>query len=160
MKSEIIGKRIEILMPEIFKAGHAGMLSEKMKHMDFKNKSDRNSYIEQEKKNYFISPINKMGYLIPINVKLAFFEDTDFSNSFIIKANMEPKDTKSVYAYYILTKSDFSICNISSSAINLGLTNEILNKYIIDIDFLIRDKNLENIDFIEDIKEYEEELKK
>ena len=159
MKSEIIGKRIEILMPEIFKAGHAGMLSEKMKHMDFKNKSDRNSYIEQEKKNYFISPINKIGYLIPINVKMAFFEDTDFSNSFIIKANIEPKDTKSVYAYYILTKSDFSICNISSSAINLGLTNEILNKYIIDIDFLIRDKNLENIDFIEDIKEYEEELK-
>ena len=29
MKNEIIGKRIEILMPEIFKAEHSNMLSEK-----------------------------------------------------------------------------------------------------------------------------------
>ena len=158
MKSEIIGKRIEILMPEIFKAGHADILSKKMKQMDFRNKSNINSYREQDKKNYFLVPNNKMGYLIPINAKFTFYENTDFSSSFIIKANIEPKDAKSVYAYYILTKSDLSICNISSSAINLGLTNEILNKYIIDIDFLIRDKKLENIDFFGKIKEYEEEL--
>ena len=36
---------------------------------------------------------------------------------------------------------------------------DILNKYIINIDFLIRNKNLEGIDFTEKIKEYEEEMK-
>ena len=158
MKSEVIGKRIEVLMPEIFKAGHADMLSKKVKKLE-KNKSDRDLYFQKEKKNYFIIPNNKMGYLIPLNVNLSLNEDTDFSNNFIIKAKIEPKDAKSVYAYYILTKSDFSICGISSSSINLGLTNDIINKYIININYLLRNNNLESIDFLGKIKEYEEELK-
>ena len=159
MKSEIIGKKIEVLMPEIFRAGHANMLSSKIKDMNMINKSDRNSYRENDKKNIFLLAKSKMGYLTPLSAKTTLTEDTDFSNSFIIKMNLEPKDTKSVYAYYILTKNDFSICGISSSAINLGLTMDILNKYIINVEFLIRDKNLEEIDFIEKIKEYEEEMK-
>ena len=159
MKSEIIGKKIEILMPEIFRAGHANMLSEKIKQMHTRHKSDRNSYRENDKKDIFILAKSKMGYLTPLTAKTTLNEDADFSNSFIIKMNMEPKDTKSVYAYYILTKDDFSVCGISSSAINLGLTMDILNKYVINIEFLIRDKNLGHIDFMEKIKEYEEELK-
>ena len=159
MKSEIIGKKIEILMPEIFKGGHANMLSDKIKQIHLKHKSDRNSYRENDKKNTFIIGKSKMGYLIPLNAKIYLSEDTDFSNSFIIKSYMELRDTKSVYAYYILTKNDFSVCGISSSAINLGLTMDIVNKYIIDIGILIRDKNLENIDFIGKMNEYEEELK-
>ena len=135
------------------------MLSSKIKDMNMINKSDRNSYRENDKKNIFLLAKSKMGYLTPLSAKTTLTEDTDFSNSFIIKMNLEPKDTKSVYAYYILTKNDFSICGISSSAINLGLTMDILNKYIINVEFLIRDKNLEEIDFIEKIKEYEEEMK-
>ena len=100
-----------------------------------------------------------MGYLIPLNAKHSLSEDTDFSNSFIIKTHLEAKDSKTVYAYYILTKSDFTICNISSSAINLGLSMDILNKYNINIELLLRNKNLEEIDFINKINEYEEELK-
>ena len=159
MKSEIIGKKIEILMPEIFRIGHSKMLAEKVKKLHLNHKSDRGSYREKENKISFLIMKSKMGYLIPLNAKLTINEDSDFTNSFIIKANMEQKDKKSVYAYYILTKNDFSICGMSSSAINLGLSNDILNKYIINIDLLIRDTNLENIDFIEKIKEYEEELK-
>ena len=52
MKSEVIGKRIEVLMPEIFKAGHSDMLSKKVKKME-KNKSDRNLYFQKEKKKLF-----------------------------------------------------------------------------------------------------------
>ena len=159
MKSEIIGKKIEILMPELFKAGHAIMLSEKIKQINLRHKSDRNSYRENDKKNIFIIAKSKMGYLIPLNAKMTLNEDTDFSNSYIIKAQMEAKDTKSIYAYYILTKSDFIVCGISSSAINLGMTMDILNKYAINIKFLIRDLNLRNIDFIGKKSEYEEELK-
>ena len=159
MKSEIIGKKIEILMPEMFKFGHSNMLSNKIKQINQRHKSDRNSYRENDKNNIFILPKSKMGYLIPLNAKNSINEDADFSNSFIIKSYMEAKDTKSVYAYYILTKNDFTICNISSSSIHLGITMDILNKYVIDIGLLIRDKNLENIDFIEKMNEYEEELK-
>ena len=159
LKSEIVGKKIEILMPEIFKIGHANMLAEQIKQMHQRHKSDRNSYRENDKKNIFIVAKSKMGYLVPLNSKFSINEDTDFSNSFIIKSHMEAKDTKSVYAYYILTKSDFSVSAISSSAINLGITMDILNKYVIHMEFLVRNKNYEMIDFVEKIKDYEEELR-
>ena len=160
MKSEIIGKKIEILMPEIFKVGHANMLAEQIKQMHQRHKSERNSYRENDKKTIFIVAKSKMGYLVPLTAKNSIYEDTDFSNSFIIKSQMEAKDTKSVYAYYILTKSDFSVSAISSSVINLGITMDILNKYVIHMEFLVRNKkNYEMIDFIENIHEYEEELK-
>ena len=159
MKSDVIGKKIEVLMPEMFRAGHALMLSEKIKQLHTMNKSERNSYCENDKKNTFVLAKSKMGYLTPLSAKTNITEDTDFSDSFIIKANLEPNDSKSVYGYYILTKNDLSICGISSSAIHLGLTMDILNKYIINIEFLIRDKNLESIDFIGNIHDYEEELR-
>ena len=159
MKSEIVGKRIEIIMPEIFKAGHANMLTEKIKQIHLRHKSDRNSYRETDKNHTFIVAKSKMGYLIPLNAKISLNEDTDFSNSFIIKSHMEAKDTKSVYAYYILTKNDFSICGISSSATHLGITMDILNKYVINMEFLIRDKNMSAIDFMGKIHEFEDELK-
>ena len=159
MKSEIIGKKIEVLMPEMLREGHANMLSEKINQMKMKYKSDRNSYRKNDKKDTLILAKNKMGYLVPLKANFSLTEDTDFSNSFIIKTKMESNDNKSLYAYYILTKNDFSICGISSSAINLGLTMDILNKYIINVELLIRDKNLEPIDFIGKMNEYEVELK-
>ena len=159
MKSEIIGKKIEILMPEIFKVGHSNMLAYQIKQMQQRLKSDRNSYRENDKRNIFIVAKSKMGYLVPLNSKFSIHEDTDFSNSFIIKSQMEAKDTKSVYAYYILTKSDFSVSAISSSAINLGITMDILNKYMIHMEYLVRSKNYGMINFLEKIKEYEEELR-
>ena len=100
-----------------------------------------------------------MGYLVPLNAKHSIYKDTDFTNSFIIKSQMEAKDSKSVYAYYILTKKDFSVSRISSSAIYLGITMDIINKYPIHMEFLVRDKNYEMIDFIGNLKDYEEELR-
>ena len=159
MKIDVIGKKIEVLMPEIFKSGHSIMLTEKIRQIHLKRKSDRNSYRENEKKKNFVVAKSKMGYLIPLVTQITINEDSDFSNSFIIKAYLEAKDTKSVYAYYILTKPDLTICSISSSSINLGLTMDILNKYAVNIEYLIREKNYESIDFIRKINEYEEELK-
>ena len=159
LKSEIVGKRIEVIMPEIFKVGHNNMLADKIKQLHQRHKSERNSYRDNEKKNIFIVAKSKMGYLVPLSARHSIYEDTDFSNSFIIKSNMEAKDTKSVYAYYILTKSDFSINAISSSAINLGITMDILNKYVIHMEFLVRNKNNGIIDFSNKFNEYEEELK-
>ena len=159
MKSEIIGKKIEVLMPKIFIDGHAMMLSDTIKKMHLKHHSNRNSYRDNDKKKVFLVCKTKMGYLIPLSSKFTIYEDTDFSNSFIIKSQMEAKDTKSVYAYYILTKNDFSVDSISSSAINLGITMDLLNKYVIQLNLLVRNLNLEKINFMEKISEYEEEPK-
>ena len=159
MKSEIIGKKIEVLMPKIFIDGHEKMLSETIKKMHLKQNSNRNSYRENDKKNVFLVAKTKMGYLMPLMSKFTINEDNDFSNSFIIKSQMESKDTKSVYAYYILTKDDFSIDSISSSAINLGISMDLLNKYVIQLNILVRNSNLEKINFLEKISEFEEEPK-
>ena len=159
MKSEIVGKKIEVLMPKIFAEGHARMLSETIKKIHLKHNSQRNSYRDNDKKNIFIVTKSKMGYLIPLTSKFNICEDTDFSNSFIIKSHMEAKDTKSVYAYYILTKNDFTVDSISSSAINLGISMDLLNKYVIQINLLVRNTNMEKINFLEKISEFEEEPK-
>lgn len=159
LKSEIIGKKIEILMPKIFIEGHNKMLAETIKKLHLKENSDRNSYRENDKKNILIICKSKMGYLIPLTAKFNIYEDADFSNSFIIKSQMEAKDTKSIYAYYILTKSDFSVDSISSSAINLGISIDLLNKYVIQLSILVRDANFEKINLLEKISEYEEEPK-
>ena len=159
MKSEIIGKKIEVLMPKIFIDGHARMLSETIKKMHLKQHSQRNSYRDNDKKNIFLVCKTKMGYLIPLTSKFTIYEDTDFSNSFIIKSQLEAKDTKSVYAYYILTKDDFSVDSITSSTIDLGITMDLLNKYVIQLNILVRNSNYDKINFIEKISEYEEEPK-
>ena len=159
MKSEIIGKKIEVLMPKIFADGHERMLSDTIKKMHIRQHSQRNSFRENDKKNVFLVCKTKMGYLIPLNSKFTVYEDNDFSNSFIIKSQMESKDTKSVYAYYILTKNDFSIDSISSSAINLGITMDLLNKYVIQLSNLVRTNNFEKMNFLEKISEFEEEPK-
>lgn len=146
-------------MPKIFIEGHNKMLAETIKKLHLKENSDRNSYRENDKKNILIICKSKMGYLIPLTAKFNIYEDADFSNSFIIKSQMEAKDTKSIYAYYILTKSDFSVDSISSSAINLGISIDLLNKYVIQLSILVRDANFEKINLLEKISEYEEEPK-
>jgi len=71
-----------------------------------------------------------MGYLILFNSEYSIYDDNDFSNSYFIRLKLEVIDSKSTYAYYILTNSDFSIEGISSSSIHLGLTIDLLKKYI------------------------------
>jgi hypothetical protein len=71
---------------------------------------------------------------------------------------MEAKDTKSVYAYYVLAKNDFSIDSISSSALNLGLSMDLLKKYVVKMSVLVREENKE-INLQEQYKEYENEPK-
>ena len=73
---------------------------------------------------------------------------------------MEIKESKSEYAYYILANADFAIENISSSAINLGLTLDLLKKYVIKIDILIRTKKDKVFNIYDNYRDFEEEPKK
>ena len=158
-KKEIIRRPIEILMPSIFIEGHKKMLEEKIKKMISSQSSLMDSSNNSNQKQNFILLRNKIGYLLPMNTSFKIYDDSDYSNTYIIKGKMEPKDSKSVYAFYILTKPDFTIDSISSSALNLGLTMDLLKKYLVKMNLLIRTKDDEPINLFERYQEFEDEPK-
>ena len=103
---------------------------------------------------------SRMGYIFPLYTTFIFLDDNDYLDSYLVKLKMEVKELKSEYAYYVLTNADFSIDNISSRAINLGLTLDLLKKYVAKIDILIRSENDKVFNILENYKNYEEEPKK
>ena len=119
-------------MPSIFVEGHKKMLADRIKKMISSQSSLLDSSRNVNKKQTFILLRNKIGYLFPMNSSFTIYDDSDYSNIYIIKAKMEPKDSKSMYAYYILTKSDFTIDSISSSSLNI---DDIEMKYTYSINF-------------------------
>ena len=156
-KQEIIGKKIEMLMPMLVQMEHAKMLGGRLKAMRIMMNSNKENLKLREKKQIFLLMKNKVGYLTAVNARFGIYNDDDFSNTFIIKTKLELKDPKVVYAYYIFTKSDFTIDSISSSAINLGLTMDLLKKHLINLNNLIRSNDNETINIIEHVQELEEE---
>jgi hypothetical protein len=158
-KKEIIRRPIEILMPSIFIEGHKKMLEGKIKRMISSQSSLMDSSRNTNQKQNFILLRNKIGYLLPMNTTFKIYDDSDYSNTYIIKGKMEPRDSKSVYAYYILTKPDFTIDSISSSALNLGLTMDLLKKYLVKMNLLIRTKEDAAINLFERYQEFEDEPK-
>ena len=156
-KQELIGKRIEMLMPFICQSEHASMLSDRLKKLRQLMLENHNEDLKDRSKTTFILlPKTKAGYLYPINCAFDIYNDEDFANTFIIRTNFTIKDAKINYCYYICTRPDFSIDSISSSAINLGFTLEILKKYVINMKELLINTKGETIDFRESLKEYTE----
>jgi hypothetical protein len=144
-KQEIIGKKIESLMPSIYVADHYKNLTTKIKSLRLSYHNHKDIFLNTEKRQIFILPKTKSGYLVPISSRFNIFNDDDFSNTYIIKSRFEIKDTKSVYAFYILTRDDFTIDSISSSCINLGLTMDFLKRYMVSINYLIKSENSEEM---------------
>ena len=103
-RNELINKPLEMLIPSIFIDGQLKKVS------DYIKRKQMNKNIEEEY----------------INAKYSFSNDNDFSNNLIIKALIELRDSKSIYAYYLLTKTDFILESISASTIQLGLTIDLL----------------------------------
>ena len=159
-RQEIINKPLEILMPSMFIEGHSKKVEEFIKTMHFQKSLGKDSFHGVEKKRTFILIKNKMGYLTPFNAKFTIFDDNDFSNSFLIKAQLEFNDIKSLYAYYILANPDFNIESISSSAIHLGLTMDLLKKYVIKLNVLVRTHKDNILNLYEKYKYFKEDQKK
>lgn len=160
-KQELIGKNIETIMPGVFSNDHAKMLAGRIKTIRTTLNSHKDNFRSTDKKQIFILPKTKVGFLIPINARFTVYNDDDFSNTYIVKAKFEAKDTKSIYAFYVLTKDDFTVDSISSSAINLGLSMDLLKKYVINMNVLVRsENNMDALVLAERYTEYEEEPKK
>ena len=159
-KHELINKPMEFLMPSIFIDGFGKNLEEYIKNYNSQKNIDKEFYNGGDKKLNVLLIKSKIGYLIPFNAEYSIYDDNDFSNSYFIKIQLESIDSKSTYAYYILTKSDFSIEGISSSSIHLGLTIDLLKKYIIKINLLIRTSQDNSLNLFQKYKDYIENMKK
>ena len=114
-----------MLIPSIFIDGQLKKVSDYIRRKQM-NKNLDEEYINEDKNKHFILTKNKMGYQVALNAKYSFSNDNDFSNNLIIKALIELRDSKSIYAYYLLTKTDFILESISASTIQLGLTIDLL----------------------------------
>jgi len=162
-KYEIIGKSLDIIFPNILIEDHLKYLEEhnNLFHNRTNNQNDL-SYQENElnKNRKLIMVKSRMGYIIPLYSSFMLLDDNDYSDSYLIKIKMEAKESKSEYAYYVLVNTDYTIENISSSAINLGLTLDLLKKYVVKIDILIRTEKEKFFNIYENYRDYEEEPKK
>ena len=159
-KTELIGKTIETLMPHLFEVDHCNIIASKIKQIRLSMNGPKELYKNIDKKKNFIIVKGKAGFLVPMQGVFTLYNDDDYSNNFIIRGEFEPKDSKSVYAYYIFTNSELTIEYISSSCLSLGLSMEIVKKFGIKIYHLIRSLDMSLIDFHETYSEYEEDIKK
>ena len=160
-KSEIIGKSLEILMPNILIEFHLQTLQEYIANLNISQKPQQDFSRGNDNKQILFLPKNKVGYIMPYTSKFVIYDDNDFSNSYIIKAKLEPKENKSIYTYYILTKNDFTVTNISSSTLYLGLSMDLLKKHMIKMDVLIRtndDRKIKIGEHLGDFEEHEKEI--
>ena len=156
-KIDVIGKNIEFLMPNLYTEnnGHMKMLAERIKQAKTSLILHKNSF-ERRQCNQSTLKL-KNGFILPVVIRFTYYSENDFGNSFFIKAKFELKDTKTIYPFYILTRPDFTIENVSSSGIIYGITQELLKKNIIDLNILIRNDHYQSINFASSFREYEEE---
>ena len=160
-KYELINKPLEVLLPQILIESNSKLLEEYLRIFTAQKSSEKEeSFQSLDRQKAFVLIKSKMGYIIPFNSRYTFFDNNDFSNNFLIKAKYESRDVKSMYAYYLLTKPDFTLENISSSAIHLGLSLDLLKKYVIRLNVLIRTGNDDTLNLFEKYKEYKDEAKK
>jgi hypothetical protein len=161
-KKDIIGKPIDIIYPNILIEEHCKFIEESISllHNGQENQKDISFQENDSNKNAQLIIIkNRMGYISPLMASFKVIDDNDYSDSFLVKIKMENKQAKSEYAYSILTNTDFVIENISSSAINLGLFLDLLKKYVVKMDILVRTDDDNKIMLYEKYNEYEEEPK-
>ena len=161
-KFHIIGKPLEMIMPNILTESFKKYVEECIKTIHDGQNSQKNlSFRENDsnKDSKLIMIKNRMGYIFPFFTSLTVSNDNDYSDSFLVKSKLENRDTKSEYSYSILTNTDFTIENISSSSIHLGLTLDLLKKYVVKMDVLVRTDDDQALNLIEGYNEYEEEPK-
>ena len=159
-KYDIIGKSLGVIFPSILIEGSCNYLQKNIQLLNNgKNNKIDISYRENNsnKNAKLIMVKNRMGYVFPLLAYFMILDDNDYSDSYLVKIKMEMKDAKSEYAYYIMTNLEFGIENISSSALNLGLTLDIIKKYSMKMDILLRTKDDEVLNIYKNLNEFEEE---
>ena len=161
-KIDLIGRPLDIILPNIIIDDFKKYLEDSIKilHLGQNNQSDLSFQEDETAKNTKLILIkDRIGYIYPLISQFTILDDNDYSDTFLLKMKFKNQDNKFDYAYYVLTNSDFIIENISSSAINLGLSLDLLKKYMVKLDLLVRTENDIVLNIYERFEEYEEEPK-
>ena len=161
-KIDLIGRPLDIILPNLIINDFKKYLEESIKllHLGQNNQNDLSFRESQTSKNTKLIIIkDRIGYINPLTANFKILDDNDYSDTFLLKMKLESKDNKFEYACYVLTNSDLIVENISSSAINLGLSLDLLKKYMVKLDLLIRTDNEIILNAYERFEEYEEEPK-
>ena len=148
-KDELIGRPLDFILPELFCIPHKNIIIQKVdefkKTMLVKNKN-LSARIRSEPKIIQSFAKNKMKYLVPVKVKIAFVSSEDgniFGISKFIIENHSPITMEEEIAY-ILTDKDLIVQNFSANSPKLlSLNSSAINN------------NLEITDYI---KEFNEEF--
>jgi len=156
-KYDIIGKSLGVIFPSILIEGICNFLQKNIQILN-NGKNDLSERENNSNKNAKLIMVkNRMGYIFPLLASFMILDDNDYSDSYLVKIKMEMKDSKSEYAYYIMANLEFNIENISSSALNLGLSLDIIKKYSMKMDILLRTKEDEVLNIYKSLNEFEEE---
>ena len=161
-KFQIIGKPLALIVPKVLIENFSSYVEECINLLHNNQNNQNFLSINENESNgneKIIVVKNRNGYIFPFSCFLTVSDDNDYSDSFLIKMKIEKKESKSEYAYNILTNKDFVIENISSSSIHLGLDIDIIKKYMVKMDVLVRTEGDDMLDLMEQYNEFEEEPK-
>ncbi len=161
-KIELIGRPLDIILPNLIVDDFKKYLEESIKllHLGQNNQNDLSFQENQTAKSTKLILLkDRTGYIFPLYATFKILDDNDYSDTFLLKMKLENKDNKFEYACYVLTNSELVVENISSSAINLGLSLDLLKKYMVKLDILLRTENDLVLNIYERYEEYEEEPK-
>ena len=161
-KIDLIGRSLDIILPNLIIDDFKKYLEESIKklHLGHNNQSDLSFRENQTTKNTKLILIkDRIGYIFPLLATCKILDDNDYSDTFLLKMKLENRDNKFEYASFVLTNADLIVENISSSAINLGLSLDLLKKYMVKLDLLIRTENEIVLNIYERFEEFEEEPK-
>jgi hypothetical protein len=161
-KFHIIGKPLELIFPKVLIESFSNYVEENIKLLHNNQNNQHflsNNENESNGNEKLIVVKNRNGYIFPFFCSLAVSDDNDYSDSFLIKMKIYKKESKFEYAYNILTNKDFVIESISSSSIHLGLDIDLIQKYMVKMDILVRSDSDDILDLLEQYNEFEEEAK-
>ena len=155
-KDELIGRPLDFILPELFCIPHRNTLIEKVdefkKTMLVKNKN-LNSRIRSESKIIQSFAKNKMKFLIPVKIKIAFVSSEEgniFGIGKFIIDNHSPITMEEEVAY-ILTDNDLIVQNFSSNSPKLLCLNSTAINNNLEITDYIKEFNEE---FMHEMNEY------
>ena len=143
-KSELLGKTLDILMPEQYIKGHRHILLDKLNEYKRLNSSHHYKAYKSEFKDVFAFGKNKSRYLIPLNLKVSLVPFPDQNGvMFAAKIYNEAVSNNNqlvAQSCYVITNHKFYVNNISATCINvLGLTQNLISTSQLDITKYIKE---------------------
>ena len=144
-RNEIIGRKIDMIMPELIIKQHTRLLMAKAEEyrkdivdIDYYEENNNNT-IHQASKQLFL--VNKSKYLVPITLRVGIIPNETYDFSFIAKVVMSEMNyyeiENSQNDCYIITNAEFVIQNFTSNAITLmGLNSYFINGNLCITDFI------------------------